>query len=364
MFISKANEMNLPILYNLKYFNKRHSKQFKEANVLWNLKNIGADIAWKTTIGQGAKIMVIDTGIQYSHPELECRFDSDKGWNFIDDNNDPDDDNGHGTHCAGICAGADTGVAPGAGLIAGKVLDENGSGSTTDIISAIDYGINKARPDIISMSLGSRYPSNALEAICVEANRSGIIVCAAAGNEYFGPSYPAACNGVISVAAVDLNNDHAEFSNIDSSVDISCPGVDIYSTYPRNGHATLSGTSMATPGAAGCAALSVSVNSLSPEKYEKIMAETAEEICPDEPQWEEKFGSGLIRPDKIIDKLGKSYKEGNRRSHDIFTENIFNNSKECVREYKKVLSHLKNAVSFGKNISRDIGTELWRKYGR
>jgi len=312
MFLEKARDMRLNLPYNGSAEKSRRSGRLgknplKTINNLWNLENIGAYKAWDITAGNGSTIVIIDTGIEYTHPEIRHCFGADKGWNFVNDSSDPMDDNGHGTHCAGIAAGSNTGAAPESQLIAAKVLDRNGSGTTTDIISAIDYVIRHKEYDVISMSLGSRYNSQAMEAICEAAHDSGIIICAAAGNEYFGPSYPAACSGVISVAAVNQWNKHADFSNIDSSVDISCPGVDIYSSYLNNGYRKLSGTSMATPHVAGVSGLAVSVqNNIAPDDFEKTMDNEAEKLGEGESQREEKYGAGLARADKIVNRLHNS----------------------------------------------------------
>ncbi|MBN2457836.1 S8 family serine peptidase [Candidatus Woesearchaeota archaeon] len=334
MFIKKAGEMRLKIPYSWSKKNKNMSMLTRIARKagMWNLKNIGAYRAWDVTKGNGSTTVVIDTGIEYTHPEISSRFSWNKGWNFIDDNDDIMDDNGHGTHCAGIVAGMDTGVAPESCLVAAKVLDKSGCGTTTDILAAIDYVIKLDDADIISMSLGSRYYSQALDMVCGAAYDSGLILCAAAGNEYFGPSYPAACTGVISVAAVDMYNKHADFSNIDSSVDISCPGVDIYSCYLNGSYTKLSGTSMATPHDAGTAALAVSVTaSLDPSTFEKIMTREAQALGEGESDQKDKYGAGLARPDKIVNRLQKKLfkKEGiiNNLIHNNRIHNkIFHNS--------------------------------------
>jgi subtilisin family serine protease len=275
----------------------------------WNLKNINAPKAWNITKGLGSTALIIDTGVEYNHTELKECFNENKGYNFVKNNNNPKDDNGHGTHVAGIVSGYSCGVSPDSKLVAAKVLDNDGSGSNTDVIRAIDYAINEKNIDVINMSLGSSYYSYALNTICKAAYNNGIIVCAAAGNEGYGAEYPAACDGVISVAAVDYNNKHAKFSNIHNSVDISSPGVSIFSTYLGNGYKQLSGTSMATPHVAGVANLCVSVkNNLDNQKFEKLFVDTSLILGAGESYQKEKYGAGLIQADKLVDRINNLIK--------------------------------------------------------
>lgn len=270
----------------------------------WNLRNIHALSSWYVTQGNGASVLVVDTGVDYKHRDLEQCFNDNKGYNFVSPGSEPLDDNMHGTHVAGTVAGRNTGVAPLANLYAAKVLDKNGSGSNTDIIRAVDYGIKQKDIDVVTMSLGSPYFSYALNNICKAAYRHGLIVTAAAGNEGYGPEYPGSCYGVISVAAVNSENQHAGFSNIHKTVDISAPGVHIYSTKPNNGYGDASGTSMATPHGAGVAALACSVkNSLNGSDFEKVLKDTAKELGAGEPQQGEKYGAGLMQADRVVNKL-------------------------------------------------------------
>ncbi|MFW5991301.1 MAG: S8 family peptidase [Candidatus Nanoarchaeia archaeon] len=272
----------------------------------WNLRNIHAPAAWHVTKGKGANVLILDTGVDYNHPELKHCFESNKGYNFVTPGKPPMDDNHHGTHCSGIVAGQDIGVAPECTLYAAKVLDSRGSGLITDIIRGINYGIKQENINIISMSLGSPSYSIALSYICKSAYQKGLILCGAAGNEGHGPEYPASCTGVISVAALNSENEHARFSNIHDTVDISAPGVDIYSAIPDHRYARFSGTSMATPHCAGAGALAVSVkNSVTGKEFEKTLKESARELGAGDPQQKEKYGAGLIQADCLVHKLYK-----------------------------------------------------------
>ena len=271
---------------------------YKKSQSKWNLEIIGADIAKEYSQGKGIKIGVIDTGIDFSHSEFKGRADPSHGANFVDDE-PPIDREGHGTHVAGICAGENIGVASEAELYALKVLGDNGFGSEANVIKAIEWAIDN-QLDIINMSLGSGGATSVFQNICDVAYSKGLILVAAAGNEGFGNSYPAAFGpSVISVAALEKDGRHADFSNICDTLDISAPGVEIISSYLDGGYCSMSGTSMASPHVSGCAALYKAYSkSLD---FEEVMKETATELnantsYPDS----EIFGAGLMRIDAML----------------------------------------------------------------
>ncbi len=283
-----AKEVNLPPYRVEKVKNRLPAEE------QWNIEMVGGDL--ESTSGEGMTIAVIDTGIDYRHQEISDNFGEDKGYNFVRDKEDPMDDNGHGTHVAGTVAGDNTGVAKNCQLKAYKVLNKRGSGSIIDIVRAIDRSIEE-QVDVINMSLGSSYRNEAEEDACLHAYKKGIGVVASAGNNGKGYSYPATYEGVVSVAAVDKNKNHADFSNINDSLDISAPGVNIKSSYPGNKYSELSGTSMSSPHVAG--ALGVVKNHLMrqdiPGKMYDRMRETAEYLGE-----HIKFGEGLLRVDKML----------------------------------------------------------------
>jgi subtilisin family serine protease len=211
-------------------------------------------------------------------------------------NNKPRDDAGHGTHVAGIAAGHTNngvgvaGTCPGAKVLPVKVLDASGSGSNENITSGIYYAANHGA-DIISMSLGGGGKANAMQEACNYAYNKGITVFASAGNS--GDStmnYPAGYSHVIGVGATTNKDKKADFSTYNSSVDVSAPGKDIYSTlpsYPVSCNADgyelnydfLSGTSMACPMAAGVGALLKAHDpSLSPAQVEQMLESTADDL--------------------------------------------------------------------------------------
>ncbi len=315
-------------------------------SALWNLEAIGAYAARQYGSGDGIKVAIIDTGIDYSHSQLRERFGSEKGYDFVRNDSEPMDENGHGTHVAGTVASADYGVAPGSRLYAVRVLDADGSGSEADAIAGIEWCI-KNSIDVANMSFGSPVASQALEDVCVAAWQHGMLLAAAAGNNGYGANYPAAFGeSVIAVAAVDEELKHPDFSNIYETNDIAAPGVNVASTYIGESYATLSGTSMASPHVAGSLALAKSVaEGISAQDLEGIMKNNADSY--DEP---EVFGAGLIRVDRMAKYLAENsaYASGKKSAQPLL-KNYFRLEKaadsalkgfadDAVAELKRMLS--------------------------
>ena len=258
----------------------------------WGVKRIGAGFVHDYgNNGEGIKIAIIDTGIDYTHPDLKDNYV--EGYDFVNDDNDPMDDDityGHGTHVAGIVAALDNdigvvGVAPGASLYALKALDYLGSGWVSDIILAIQWatdpngnGYAEDRLDIINMSFGADVGNIFLKWACNLAYRDGLLLVAAAGN-YGVVCYPAAYSRVVAVSATDEEDNLADFSSTGSQVELAAPGDNIYSTYLSNGYKTLGGTSMASPHVAGTAALVWAANpTWSNDDVRTQLQNTAEDI--------------------------------------------------------------------------------------
>lgn len=222
----------------------------------WGIDRVDAEKVWPTgNSGSGIRIAVIDTGISNSHPELLVR----RGINTINPFKSWNDDNGHGSHVAGIIAAINNslgvvGVAPSASLYAVKSLDRNGSGWLSDIIEGIQWSINN-QMEIINLSLSTKSNILTFSDAIRAAQNAGIIVVAAAGNNGDVVNYPAAYPEVIAVSATDSNNNLASFSSRGPEVDLATPGVNIKSTYKDSNYAIMSGTSMATPHVVGAAAL-------------------------------------------------------------------------------------------------------------
>ncbi|MFM8926130.1 MAG: S8 family peptidase, partial [Microcystis panniformis] len=273
-------------------------------NQLWGLHNTGqnggtpdADIdapeAWDIQTGNPNLVIgVIDTGVDYNHPDLASNIwtnpgeiagdgidndgngyiDDIHGWDFAYNDNDPSDVHGHGTHISGTIAGKGnngvgvTGVAWNAKIMPLKFLNDQGSGSTSNAILAINYATAKG-VKLTNNSWGGGVYSQALYDAINAAGQAGALFIAAAGNDAkntdTSPSYPASYDlpNIISVASTTRTDALSSFSNYGlTSVDLGAPGSDIYSLAPGGGYATLSGTSMASPHVTGAAALLWSQN--------------------------------------------------------------------------------------------------------
>ncbi|MGA5420319.1 S8 family serine peptidase [Streptomyces lavendulocolor] len=207
--------------------------------------------------GEGVTAYVIDTGVRVGHKDFEGRAVS--GFDAIDNDNDASDGNGHGTHVAGTIAGAAHGVAKKAKIVAVRVLDDNGSGTTEQVVAGIDWVTkNHQGPSVANMSLGGG-ADPALDAAVSKAIASGVTFAVAAGNESSdaGQSSPARVPEAITVASSTKDDQQSDFSNYGSVVDVYAPGSDITSAWNDSdeGTKTISGTSMATPHVVGAAAV-------------------------------------------------------------------------------------------------------------
>lgn len=210
--------------------------------------------------GVGKTAYVLDTGVDTDHPDLNVNISLSKS--FVSGVSSVEDGHGHGTHCAGIIAAKDNqigivGVAAGATIVAVKVLDDGGSGATSDIIAGVDYVVSIAKPgEVVNMSLGSLIPNSSMDAAVIAAANKGILFTLAAGNSTLPASTtsPARANGdnIYTISAMDQYDQYAYYSNYGNPpVDYCMPGSSVYSTYKNGGYSSLSGTSMAAPHMAG-----------------------------------------------------------------------------------------------------------------
>ncbi len=231
---------------------------------------INADHIWTNYTGAGRTVAVLDTGINYLHPELSSSYAGGK--DFVNNDSDPMDDNGHGSHVAGIITGDGVsanakGVAPNAKILAGKVLDASGSGTISNIIAAIYWAADNPTVDVISMSLGTSatfassncnsYLPDLTTAINYAVGK-GKVVVAAAGNSASGVSSPGCIGSVVAAGAVDSRDKIASFSGRGFAMKdhgVVAPGVSIFSSWTGSAYKTASGTSMATPMVSGTIAL-------------------------------------------------------------------------------------------------------------
>jgi subtilisin len=228
----------------------------------WGVNRIDADLNTGTG-GAGVAVAVIDTGVDIDHPDLGNAYIG--GVNFVKAGTVPEDDNGHGTHVAGIIAARDNsigyiGVAPNASIVAVKVLNRNGTGTLSAVIAGIDwvkanasmYGIKVA-----NMSLSAKGDSQAMYDAIAGATANGVTFVVAASNETTNANQyvPAKFDNVICVSALTSTNTLASYSNYGDVVDMIAPGSSIPSLWKSGGYNTISGTSMASPHVAGAAAL-------------------------------------------------------------------------------------------------------------
>ncbi|WP_329206229.1 S8 family peptidase [Streptomyces sp. NBC_00683] len=207
--------------------------------------------------GEGVTAYVIDTGVRVTHTDFEGRATS--GFDAVDNDDDANDGNGHGTHVAGTIAGAAHGVAKKAKIVAVRVLDDAGSGTTEQVVAGIDWVTeNHQGPSVANMSLGGG-ADPALDAAVQKAIASGVTFAVAAGNESSdaGEGSPSRVPEAITVASSTEADEQSSFSNYGSVVDIYAPGSDITSAWndSDDGTNTISGTSMATPHVVGAAAV-------------------------------------------------------------------------------------------------------------
>jgi subtilisin family serine protease len=224
----------------------------------WGIDRVDAELVWPSgNTADPIKVGIIDTGISNKHPDLLANIKG--GVNTINPRKSWNDDNGHGSHVAGIVAAIDNtigviGVGPDIDLYAIKVLNASGSGYLSDVIEGIQWAIANGM-QVINMSLGTDSDIQSFHDAVIAAKNAGIVVIAAAGNSGSSVAFPAAYPEAIAVSAIDQNDEIASWSSRGPEVDLAAPGVSIYSTYKGTGYATLSGTSMAAPHVTGVAAL-------------------------------------------------------------------------------------------------------------
>lgn len=273
----------------------------------WNLPLIGMEQSWDVSAGSSDVIVaVIDTGIDLDHPEFAGKLV--EGYNVLEDNNRPADDNGHGTHVSGVIAAktnnADgiAGMSWNSKLMPIKAIGADGSGSAVDIARGI-YWATDHGADVINLSVGNYTSSAALKEACRYAYEKNVVLVAASGNDATDqPSYPAAYEEVLAVAAVDHRKERADFSNFGDYVDVAAPGVDIPSTYIYSDYASLSGTSMACPHVAALASL---VRSVQPDmknhEVMKLIRQSAKDLGA--PGHDQLYGYGMIDVNQTLRQI-------------------------------------------------------------
>ena len=285
----------------------------------WNFTQMDMSEAWDITQGDSQIIVaIIDTGVDYRLEDMN-KTNFLQGYDFTNDDNEPLDDNGHGSHVAGTLAQSTdngtgvAGMASGITILPVKVLNEDGEGYTSWVVEGIYYAVNNGA-DIINLSLGGSNASTIMKNACTYANDHGVLVIAAAGNggeDSLG--YPAAYDTVMAVGAVDWHNNYTSYSNYGWNLAVVAPGGS-FDDSPNEqeygggilqdtigGYYYYTGTSMATPHVTGLAALLKSKNSslTATEIWNKI---TTSAIDLGESGFDEHYGYGLIDPVAALEK--------------------------------------------------------------
>ncbi len=298
----------------------------------WNLDQVNAHEAWKHATGKGVVVAVIDTGVSYETPRYDVTWRGVNipdlastnivtGYDFVEDDERAYDRHGHGTHVAGTIAqstGNDYGVAGiafDAQIMPVRVLDDKGRGNFSDVADAVRFAADSGA-DVINLSLGSSIPSAEVEDAIQYAHDRGVVVVAAAGNEgTSSPSYPAAYENVIAVAATQVDKETAFYSNYGKYIDIAAPGGNVFKDQNKDGFpdgilqqtlahtkegrtvlepafALYMGTSMAAPHVAGAIALLIEQGVTKPERAEALLKESARH--PHGKDWDEHYGAGIV----------------------------------------------------------------------
>ncbi len=286
-----------------------------ELDNAWGVKRIGAGNVHPYNKGTGVKVAIIDTGIDYSHPDLDANYAG--GYDFAMGDSDPMDYHGHGTHVAGIVAAEDNdldssvvGVGPEVRLYALKVFDDDGSGGRwSDIIAALQWAVDSGI-QVTNNSYGTSVnPGGTVEAAFNNAEAAGVLNVAAAGNSGNPRGkdnkviWPARYDSVIAVATTDTNDNRAWWSSTGDQVELAAPGVSIPSTWKDGGYNTISGTSMASPHVAGTAALVIATgitdangNGRINDEVRLRLQQTADDLGdPGRDSW---YGFGLVDADE------------------------------------------------------------------
>jgi subtilisin family serine protease len=282
----------------------------------WNLDMVQSDQAHSLATGAGAVVAVVDSGVMAGHPDLQGRLRA--GYDFVENDATPQDENGHGTHVSGIVA-ANTdnaigiaSVAPGATILPVRVLDANGSGDSTTVAKGIEWAVEQGA-QVINLSLGPDVPllgdDPNFNATIDRALDRGVIVVAAAGNSGLPTcDQPSGQGRLLCVGAVDKHGNRSFFSNFGNGLGIVAPGgsglpfqnEDILSTWNDGGYMELAGTSQATPHVSGVAALLVSKGLRGQAAVRRIL-DTATDAGPAGP--DPQFGAGIVNANRALEGL-------------------------------------------------------------
>jgi subtilisin len=289
-----------------------------ETGIPWGVRHIGAPEAWSRTTGHRVKVGVIDTGVDFSHPDLQHSLE--RGINLLQRMLLPQDDNGHGTHIAGTIAAANElqgmiGVAPRAVIHPVKAFDHNGTAFVSDIILGIDWCVRNGM-DVVNMSFGMKTRSRSLLNAVANAYNSGVLIVASSGNDgqRGDIDYPARYSQTIAVGATNNQGRIASFTNRSEKIDVYAPGEKIVSAWLKGKHREMSGTSMATSHVTGAVALLLALKpGLSPEDIKTIIKRSTKPLKNNKSHRSDAAGElNVSRMLKVADKLITSVPERTR----------------------------------------------------
>ena len=317
----------------------------------WGPARIEADYAWNVTLGDPSVLVaVVDTGIYWYHPDLAAHY-VPLGYDWVNNDPDPMDDNGHGTHVAGIIGAVINNSLGIAGLaqvtiMAEKVLDANGEGSMSNVALGIIHAVDRGAK-IINLSLGSTETSELLHEAVKYAYDYGVLVVAAAGNDATNAkSYPAGYDEAVAVSATDNLDNPAEFTNYGDWVTVAAPGVNIYSTFADDSYAYLSGTSMASPHVAGIAALIWSrFPNMTRDQVWAQLQYSADDLG--EPGFDVHYGFGRVNARKAVEQAPPG--------HDVLVLNLKRPSRMMLGDYATINTTI---LDMGTSSESDITVRL------
>lgn len=273
-----------------------------ELDNVWGVKRIGAGIVHAEGFtGTGVKVAVLDTGIDYNHPDLAALVAG--GWDFVNNDAYPMDDHSHGTHIAGTIAAIDNdagvvGVAPNVQLYAVKVLNSSGSGSWSTIIAGIQWCVQNGIHVTNNSYGGTSNPGSTVQQAYDNAYAAGVVMVASAGNSGTSAgdtntvNYPGGFNSVIAVGATTSSDTRPSWSSTGPQVELAAPGNSIYSTMPGGGYGSKSGTSMACPHVVGAAAQVMGAGVTNPADVRQVLAATTVDLGS--AGWDSWYGFGLV----------------------------------------------------------------------
>ncbi|MBP9127417.1 MAG: S8 family serine peptidase [Elusimicrobia bacterium] len=277
---------------------------------LWGLTKVDASAAWDLSTGTGVVVAVVDTGVDFFHPDLSANMwvngdevpgngvdddqngfvDDVRGWDCVAEDNSPSDVYGHGSHVAGTIAAVGhnavgvVGLSFNARVMPVKGLNDYGSGTSADLAQALIYAADNGA-QVINNSWGGQGTDPLIESAVAYAVSAGAVVVAAAGNSNVDAQtfYPARLPGVLAVSAFDAADQKASFSNFGTRIDVAAPGVSILSTY-KGGYSSLNGTSMAAPHVSGLAALILAQHpDYTASQVRQVIRQSADDVGPPGP---------------------------------------------------------------------------------